>query len=94
MMQGKVSSSLLIGFILALSACSSGEEIPQKSDKEELEEIINTNIESVEKEAKSIKEAAAEAVKIIEEDAQSEIDNIEEDISEPTPDNSSNEESE
>ncbi len=94
MMQGKIPSSLSIGFILALSACNSGEEIPQKSDKEELEEIIEQNVNAVEKEAKSIKEAAAEAVKIIEADAQSEIDNIEENISEPTPDNSSNEESE
>ena len=74
-MQGKVSSSLLIGFILVLPACNSGEEIPQKSDTAELEEIIDTNIEAVEQEAKSIKEAAAEAVKIIEQDSQTEIDN-------------------
>ncbi len=77
MMQGKISSSLSIGFILALSACNSGEEIPQKSDKEELEEIIEQNVDAVEKEAKSIKEAAAKAVKIIEADAQAEIDAIE-----------------
>ncbi len=69
-------SSLSMGFIFALSACNSGEEIPQKSDKEELEDIINTNIEVVEQEAKSIRQAAAQAVKIIEQEAQAEIDKV------------------
>lgn len=94
MIQGKISSSLLVGFILALSACSSGEEIPQKSDKEELEEIIDRNVEAVEQEAKSIKDAAAQAVKIIEEDAQREIDAIEPDENETAEVNSSVEEAE
>lgn len=73
----KTSFIFLPTLLLTLSACDSAEEIPQKTDQEELEEVIGKNAEEIEQKAISIKEAAAEAVKIIEEDAQSEIDAIE-----------------
>lgn len=73
----------IISMSLMLSSCSKGEEIPEENTDNISTDInpgdvipSSINAEAIEKNAQSIREAAAEAVRIVEQDAQQEIDGI------------------